>query len=51
MYFIKAFADVNLREITLFIPLIYITFFMGIYPEVILDTLHMSVKALNVMRL
>ena len=49
MYFIKAFADVNLREMNMFIPLIFLTFFLGIYPEVILDTLHMSVK--NLMQL
>jgi NADH:ubiquinone oxidoreductase subunit 4 (subunit M) len=30
----------------MFIPLIFLTFFLGIYPEVILDTLHMSVKNL-----
>ena len=46
VYFIKTFADVNLREIHMFIPLIFLTFFLGIYPEVILDTLHMSVKNL-----
>jgi proton-translocating NADH-quinone oxidoreductase chain M len=44
--FIKSFADVNLREIYMFMPLIFSTFFLGIYPEVILDTLHMSVKNL-----
>jgi NADH:ubiquinone oxidoreductase subunit 4 (subunit M) len=44
IYPIKSFADVNLREIHMFLPLLAATFLIGIYPEVILDTLHMSVK-------
>jgi len=46
IYFIKSFADVNFREIYMFLPLLAATFLIGIYPEVILDTLHMSVKNL-----
>lgn len=46
VYFIKSFADVNYREIYMFVPLVFLTFFMGIYPEVILDTIHISVKNL-----
>jgi len=46
VYFIKSFADVNYREIYMFLPLVFLTFFMGIYPEVILDTIHFSVKNL-----
>ncbi len=46
VYFIKSFADVNYREIYMFFPLIFLTFFMGIYPEIILDTIHFSVKNL-----
>ena len=30
----------------MFIPLVFLTFFMGIYPEIILDTIHISVKNL-----
>jgi NADH:ubiquinone oxidoreductase subunit 4 (subunit M) len=30
----------------MFVPLVFLTFFMGIYPEVILDTIHISVKNL-----
>ncbi len=30
----------------MFLPLLLATFFVGVYPEVILDTLHMSVKNL-----
>lgn len=30
----------------MFAPLIFLTFFMGIYPEIFLDTMHVSVKNL-----
>lgn len=46
VYFIKSFADINFREMYMFLPLLSATFFVGVYPEVILDTLHMSVKNL-----
>jgi NADH-quinone oxidoreductase subunit M len=46
IYFIKSFADVNHREIIIFSPLIFLTFFMGCYPEIFLDTMHVSVKNL-----
>jgi proton-translocating NADH-quinone oxidoreductase chain M len=46
VYFIHTYADLNIREIYLFIPLIFLTFFFGIYPELILDTLHVTVKNL-----
>nr|BBH42940.1 NADH dehydrogenase subunit 4 [Marophrys sp. SRT127] len=46
IYFIKLFADINTREIYIFLPLVFLTFFLGIYPEVILDTIHVSVKNL-----
>ena len=46
IYFIQSFADVNHREIIMFSPLLFLTFFMGIYPEVFLDTMHISVKNL-----
>jgi proton-translocating NADH-quinone oxidoreductase chain M len=46
IYFIKSFADLNFREMYMFLPLLSATFFVGVYPEVILDTLHMSVKNL-----
>ena len=46
IHFIKAFADINLREIYIFLPFVFLTFYMGIYPEVILDTIHISVKNL-----
>ena len=46
IYFIKSFADINHRELFMFFPLIFLTFFLGIYPEIILDTIHISVKNL-----
>ena len=46
IYFIKSFADINHREIYMFLPLLFLTFFLGIYPEIILDTIHISVKNL-----
>lgn len=49
IYFIRSFADVNRREIILFLPLIFLTFFMGIYPEVFLDAMHFSVKNILVL--
>lgn len=48
IYFIKSFADINNRELYLFLPLIFLTFFLGIYPDIILDTIHFSVKNLIV---
>ena len=46
VYFITTYADLNYREILIFLPLIFLTFFFGIYPEIIMDTLHVTVKNL-----
>jgi NADH:ubiquinone oxidoreductase subunit 4 (subunit M) len=46
IYFIKAFADIGNREVLMFLPFLFLTFFMGIYPEVFLDTMHVTVKNL-----
>lgn len=46
IYFIKSFADINHRELKMFLPLVFLTFYLGIYPEIILDTIHISVKNL-----
>lgn len=46
VYFINTYADINYREILIFLPLIFFTFFFGIYPEIIMDTIHVSVKNL-----
>lgn len=44
--YIKVFLDLNRRETFIFIPLIIGTLFMGIYPEIFLDPIHMSVNIL-----
>ena len=41
-YLTKFFFDVNLREFYLLSPLVLCTFFFGIYPEALLDFLHIS---------
>jgi len=46
IYFVRAYADMNHREIRMFIPLIFLTFLIGVYPEIILDTIHVSVSGL-----
>ena len=44
--YIKAYTDINKREFIIFAPLIAGTLFLGIYPEIILQSLHMSVNFL-----
>ena len=46
VYPAKIFADMNHREPYMFLPLVFLTFLMGIHPEIIPDTLHTSVKNL-----
>lgn len=46
VYFIQHYADLNFREVLLFLPLIFLTFLLGIFPEIILDSLHVTVKGL-----
>jgi len=48
VYYIKFFVDVNFRELYMFLPLIFLTFWVGMRPSTILDTIHMSAKALIV---
>jgi proton-translocating NADH-quinone oxidoreductase chain M len=43
---IQAFSDINRREAWIQLPLVVGTLVMGIYPEVFLDTLHVSVANL-----
>jgi proton-translocating NADH-quinone oxidoreductase chain M len=40
--YIKNYEDLNSRELLLFIPLIFSTFFIGIFPEIFLGSLHGS---------
>ena len=41
--YLKKFHDLNLREFLIFLPLIMCTLIMGIYPEIFLDPIHLSV--------
>jgi len=43
---IGAYSDINRREFFIQIPLILGTFLMGIYPEIFLDPMHVSVANL-----
>ena len=43
---IKAYSDMNRREFFVQLPLILGTFLMGIYPEVFLDPMHVSIANL-----
>ena len=44
--YIKIFTDINRREFFIFTPLVILTLVMGIYPEIFLDTMHVSVANL-----
>jgi len=44
--YIVAFNDVNKRELMIFVPFIILTLLMGIYPNIFIDTMHMSVSNL-----
>ena len=44
--YLKKFNDLNLREVLIFVPLIAGTLIMGIYPEIFLDPIHLSVSNL-----
>ncbi len=44
--YIVAFNDVNKREMMIFVPFIILTLVMGIYPNIFIDTMHMSVSNL-----
>jgi NADH-quinone oxidoreductase subunit M len=39
--FIKGFVDLSLREFMLFLPLVFFTILFGIYPEPIINKLHL----------
>jgi proton-translocating NADH-quinone oxidoreductase chain M len=44
--YINNFKDINKREFYIFFPLLLGTLIMGLYPEIFLDPLHMSVNIL-----
>jgi proton-translocating NADH-quinone oxidoreductase chain M len=41
--YLSNFQDLTLKEFFVFLPLLFGTFFMGIYPEIFLDVIHGSV--------
>ena len=43
---IKALFDVNRREVYVMAPFVFLTLLMGIYPEIFIDTIHISVQTL-----
>lgn len=44
--YLKEFSDLNIRELLIFVPLIAGTLLMGVYPEIFLDPIHLSVGTL-----
>jgi NADH-quinone oxidoreductase subunit M len=45
-YSIRVFQDINRREAFILLPFAFLTIFLGIYPEVLLDVMHVSVTNL-----
>ena len=43
---LKKILDVNKRELTYFIPLVFLVIWMGIYPDFFLDLIHVSAESL-----
>jgi len=41
--YISKYNDINKREMILLLPFVFLTFFMGIYPDLFLDTMHVSI--------
>jgi NADH-quinone oxidoreductase subunit M len=41
---LQKFIDISIREFCILFPLIFLIFFMGIYPAIFLDTMIMSVN-------
>ena len=39
--YISSFSDINFREFNVLFPLIVLTIFLGIYPNVLMDKLHL----------
>lgn len=44
--YLTHFQDLNIREFFVFLPLLFGTFLMGLYPEVFLEVIHGSVQNL-----
>jgi small subunit ribosomal protein S13 len=46
MQYLKNYIDINKREVFIFFPLIVGTLIIGLYPEIFLTSMHMSVNTL-----
>ena len=44
--YLKNYIDINKRELFIFLPLIFGTIVLGLYPEILLKSIHMSVNML-----
>jgi len=44
--YLKEYIDINKREVFIFLPLIFGTIIIGLYPEIFLSSMHMSVNML-----
>jgi NADH-quinone oxidoreductase subunit M len=44
--YLKNYIDINKREMFIFLPLIFGTIIIGLYPEFFLNSIHMSVNML-----
>ena len=44
--YLKSYIDINKREAFIFLPLILGTIIIGLYPEIFLNSMHMSVNML-----
>lgn len=44
--YLKNYIDINKREVSIFLPLIFGTIAIGLYPEIFLNSMHMSVNML-----
>lgn len=43
-YSLQKFVDINRREFFIMLPIIFLIFYMGIYPEIFLDTFNISIN-------
>ena len=46
MQYFKNYIDINKREMFIFLPLVFGTILIGLYPESFLTSMHMSVNML-----
>ena len=44
--YIPQYIEINRREFFILFPLVICTIWMGVYPEIFLDTMHISVSSI-----